>query len=261
MDDDRVELANLCHQRHEPRTIGQLKVTSITQRLASHLSPALTLTPHGDKLLNASQLDGYDMVVVAVDRPEARVLVHENAEQWVDLRCGGDGMLALDDESDQALVTMMTPTDQAPASCQFPGAIEDGNVQFGYALAAAHGAQWVIQRMRAFIGEPSRPTPARMYSLTFGELKFPILDGANGAGAPLFDVVIPPVQGLPGRHGAPWPEEENEALIEELANGLGVPDIAELHDRTEGAIRSRMPVLYNRSAGMQFTQHLDGGGE
>jgi len=175
MDDDRVELANLCHQRHEPRTIGQLKVTSITQRLASHLSPALTLTPHGEKLLNASQLDGYDMVVVAVDRPEARVLVHENTEQWLDLRCGGDGMLALDDESDPALVTMMTPTDQAPASCQFLGAIEDGNVQFGYALAASHGAQWVVQRMRASIGKPSRPTPARMYSLTFGELEFPKL--------------------------------------------------------------------------------------
>jgi hypothetical protein len=143
--------------------------------LASHLSPALTLTPYGDKLLNASQLDGYDMVVVAVDRPAARDLVHENAEQWVDLRCGGDGMLALDDESDPALVTMMTPTDQAPASCQYPGAIESGNIQMGYALAAAHGAQWVVQRMRASIGEPSRPTPARMYSLTFGELEFPKL--------------------------------------------------------------------------------------
>jgi molybdopterin/thiamine biosynthesis adenylyltransferase len=175
MDDDRVELANLSHQRHEPRTIGQLKVTSIAQRLASHLSPALTLTPRGEKLAYASQLDGYDMVVVAVDRPEARMLVHENAEQWLDLRCGGDGMLALDDESDSALVTMMTPTDQEPASCQYPGAIESGNIQMGYALAAAHGAQWVIQRMRDSIGEPCRPTPARMYSLTFGELDFPEL--------------------------------------------------------------------------------------
>ena len=175
MDDDRVELANLCHQRHEPRTIGKLKVTSIAERLASHLSPALTLTPHAEKLLNSSQLTGYDMVVVAVDRPAARLLVHDNTEQWLDLRCGGDGMLALDDESELELITMMTPTDQEPASCQYPGAIESGNVQMGYALAAAHGAQWVIQRMRGSIGEPSRPTPARMFSLTFGELEFPKL--------------------------------------------------------------------------------------
>ena len=173
MDDDRVEVANIPHQRHEPRMIGQLKVTSLAERLAPHLSPALTLTPLGEKLLDAPQLDGYDMVVAAVDRPTARALVHAHAEQWLDLRCGGDGWLALDDEFNPALVTMMTPLDQTPASCQLPDAMETGNVQFGYALAAAHGAQWIIQRMRASIGEPSRPTPARMYSLTFGELDFP----------------------------------------------------------------------------------------
>jgi len=249
MDDDRVELANLCHQRHEPRTIGQLKVTSITQRLASHLSPALTLTPYGDKLLNASQLDGYDMVVVAVDRPEARVLVHENTEQWIDLRCGGDGMLALDDESDPALVTMMTPTDQAPASCQYPGAIESGNIQMGYALAAAHGAQWVIQRMRGSIGEPSRPTPARMYSLTFGELEFPVIHPQE------IDDELAPQNGTSKllNHGKRWTLGDETQLVMEAREGRTPTEMSESLERTPNAISqhlfklidfSQMPMRY-----------------
>ncbi len=173
MDDDRVEVGNLAHQRHDPRMVGRLKVNSSEERLAPFLSPALTLKPIGEKLLNASQLDGYDVVVVAVDRPAARVLVQNNSERWLDLRCGGDGMIALDYQSDSNLVETMTPLDQAPASCQIPGSIEAGNVQMGYALAAAHGAQWLIQNLRELSGLPFRPTPSRMYSLTFGELEFP----------------------------------------------------------------------------------------
>jgi len=82
-------------------------------------------------------------------------------------------MIALDYQSDSNLVETMTPLDQAPASCQIPGSIEAGNVQMGYALAAAHGAQWLVQNLRELSGLPFRPTPSRMYSLTFGELEFP----------------------------------------------------------------------------------------
>jgi hypothetical protein len=153
--------------------VGRLKVNSSAERLAPFLSSALTLKPIGEKLLKVSQLDGYDVVVVAVDRPAARALVHNNSERWLDLRCGGDGMIALDNQSDSNLVETMTPLDQAPASCQLPGSIEAGNVQMGYALAAAHGAQWLVQNLRELSGMPFRPTPARMYSLTFGELEFP----------------------------------------------------------------------------------------
>tara|TARA_B100001750_G_scaffold8206_1_gene6364 strand:- start:5425 stop:6114 length:690 start_codon:yes stop_codon:yes gene_type:complete len=173
MDDDRVEVSNLVHQRHEPRMVGRLKVDSLAERLAPHMSQSLSLTPIPEKLRDVTQLEGYDLVVVAVDRPAARALVHAHVEQWLDLRCSGDGYMAMDYELDPELVVHMTPLDQVPASCQYPGAVETGNVQFGYVIAAAHGAQWLIQKMRAHIGEPTRPTPARMFSLTYGELGFP----------------------------------------------------------------------------------------
>ena len=91
--------------------------------------------------------------------------------------------MAIDDETKSRLVTLMTPNDQQPASCQQEGAVENGNIEMGYALAAAHGAQWVVQRLRRVLGEPTRAPPARMYSLTFGELQFPALAPAIGGEA------------------------------------------------------------------------------
>ena len=184
MDDDRVEVSNISHQRHEPRMIGRLKVESLSERLTPYQSPSLSLTTIPEKLLDSSQLEGYDLVVVAVDRPDARTLVHSQAEVWLDLRCSGDGYMAMDYELDPKLITHMTPLNQAPASCQYPSAVESGNIQFGFAAAAAHGAQWIIQKIRTSLGEPSRPTPSRMFSLTYGELGFPLIEPiTTGGGA------------------------------------------------------------------------------
>ncbi len=183
MDDDRVETENICHQRYEPRMVGRTKVEAVAERMEPHLSPSLTLTPHPIRLESGDQLAGFDLCVVAVDRPAARRLVHDNSECWLDLRCCGDGMVALNSGCDKHLVATMTPLDTAPASCQIPGSIESGNVQMGFALAAAHGSQWVIQNLRRMAGLPHRPTPARIYSLTFGELQFPeIRSGAETGG-------------------------------------------------------------------------------
>jgi len=47
-------------------------------------------------------------------------------------------------------------------------AVESGNIQFGFALAAAHGAQWIIQWLRG----ASVPS-GKMYSIHMGELPLP----------------------------------------------------------------------------------------
>lgn len=173
MDDDKVEPSNIVHQKHEPRMIGRLKVDSLTERLAPYTSPNLSLKAIPEKLLDKSQLNGFDLVVVAVDRPGARLIVHKNARKWLDLRCSGDGYMAMDSDMESKLVNKMTPLDQEPASCQYPSAINAGNVQFGFSLAATHGSQWLIQNLREKMGEQFRPTPGRIFSLTFGELHFP----------------------------------------------------------------------------------------
>lgn len=45
---------------------------------------------------------------------------------------------------------------------------------------------------------------------------------------------------LPAGAGKPWDAEEDQSLIGEFERGISVPDLAQMHQRTEGAIRSRL---------------------
>ena len=116
MDADVVEATNLGHQRYTQEDIGEAKVGAIAKRLDDESSP-LRVKAIVENLRTAEQLEGYDFVVVCVDRPEPRRLVHQLSVPWLDLRCSGDGHVALSSQSLPALVERMTP-DHEPASCQ-----------------------------------------------------------------------------------------------------------------------------------------------
>jgi hypothetical protein len=45
---------------------------------------------------------------------------------------------------------------------------------------------------------------------------------------------------LPTGAGKPWDAEEDQSLISEFERAISVPDLAQMHQRTEGAIRSRL---------------------
>ena len=114
-------------------------------------------------------LEGYDLVIVAVDREEPRRLVHRNATQWLDLRARGDGFVMWSHLDDLQILNLLPKLSEGKsASCQLDGAIETGNIQFGFALAAAHGAQWVVQWLRG-----GSPPSGKMYSIHMGELPMP----------------------------------------------------------------------------------------
>ena len=166
MDADVVEATNLGHQRYSADDIGSAKVTALAKRLDDENS-TLRVKAVVENLRTSEQLDGFDFVVVCVDRPEPRRLVHQLDVPWLDLRCSGDGHVALSSQSSPALVERMTPN-HAPASCQVPGALDAGNLEYGFASAAAFGAQWATQLWRG------RPAPVQsMGSLTYGALSFP----------------------------------------------------------------------------------------
>ena len=166
MDDDVVEAGNLGHQRYTEMDLGMKKVEALAMRMSEEASE-VTIGAQAENLRKADQLEGYDMVIVCVDRPEPRRLVHALDVPWLDLRCGGDGYVMLSSESPEALVNHMTP-DHQPMSCQHPGALEDGNLEFGFAVAAAFGAQWIVQHLRGHT-----PPVQAMGSLTYGAFNFP----------------------------------------------------------------------------------------
>jgi len=166
MDGDVVEASNLGHQRFTQEQIGMYKVSALSSRHTGR-GEHVEIIPIADNLRTAEQLLGYDLVVVCVDRPEPRRLVHALDVPWIDLRCSGDGWMILSSDSDAALVKQMTP-DHQPMSCQVEGALDAGNLEFGFSVAGTFGAQWLVQNLRGRSG----PVQS-MGSLTYGNFEFP----------------------------------------------------------------------------------------
>ncbi len=238
MDSDVVEKGNLTHQRFFPEDVGQPKVEALVNRLQSFVEKSnLKLFPIAEDLTDAEQLEGFDFVIVAVDNSEARLLVHKHAERWIDLRCGGDGYTCFDDSSDEEFVSQMTPPDQPRVSCQQPGAAEAGNIEMGYAMAAAHGAQWLIQSVRQKTGVSTHPPQPRTYSLTHGELNLGPATVTNSITA----------RTAQANHGKRWTPAEIKQLHAEAREGRTITEMAESLGRTQGAIQSKLFTLIDFS--------------
>lgn len=165
MDGDTVEASNLGHQRFSTSDIGSFKTDALTTKYDRFKH--VHCVPNTDNLRFKEQLQNFDYIIIAVDRPQPRRLVHATNVPWIDLRSTGDGHVFFTNDSEPSLVSMMTP-DHEPASCQIAGAIEAGNIQFGYVNAAAAAATWLMGQLR---NQP--PLRERMSSIMFGELKFP----------------------------------------------------------------------------------------
>ena len=168
MDGDTVEASNLGHQNYSKADIGTFKVDALARKWSN--AEGVQVHSVAENLRNLEQLDDFDLVVVCVDRPEPRRLVHSLDVPWVDLRCSGDGWMVFTSDSDSNLVDQMTP-DHEPKSCQVEGALDAGNLEFGFSIAGTFGAQWVVQHLRG----NTAPVQS-MGSLTYGTLNFPTLE-------------------------------------------------------------------------------------
>jgi len=169
-DSDRVSEENLAHQRFLPSQIGSHKVEAVCAALTEFESDRLRMAPVPTDVRDPSDIEPSDLVVVAVDSSIARRVVHASTERWLDLRCSGDGYIAIDHRVDRDTVESLT-VDQTPKSCQLDGSTTNGNIQFGYLAAAAHGAQWLLQSLREVAGEEGAMQPLpQSSSISFGTL-------------------------------------------------------------------------------------------
>ena len=169
-DSDKVSEENLAHQRFMPEDVGKHKVTAIVESLAPFTSDRLQLVACPWDVREDSDMKPADLTVVAVDSAIARRVVHSSDAIFLDLRCLGDGYVAFDSSVDPDFVSKMTP-DQPARSCQHEDAISSGNIEFGFLLAASHGAQWVLQSLRWMVGQTLAMTPyPQSANLTFGTL-------------------------------------------------------------------------------------------
>ena len=173
MDGDIVENNNLAHQRFSSEDEDSPKVEVLQQRYQRY--EHVKTIAHNNNLTSQSQLAYYDIIVVAVDRQEPRNLVHGSDAHWVDLRCQGDGWLLIDSDTNRSIVSSI-PNNKQPVGCQLPGAIESGNIEFGFAAVAALGAQWVMQKIRMLAGHNSKTPKFSMGYLTHGQMKTSALE-------------------------------------------------------------------------------------
>ena len=173
MDGDIVENNNLAHQRFSSEDEDSPKVEVLQQRYQRY--EHVKTIAHNNNLTSQSQLADYDIIVVAVDRQEPRNLVHGSDAHWVDLRCQGDGWLLIDSDTNRSIVSSI-PNNKQPVGCQLPGAIENGNIEFGFAAVAALGAQWVMQKLRILNGHQSKTPKFSMGYLTHGQMKTSALE-------------------------------------------------------------------------------------
>ena len=173
MDGDIVENNNLAHHRFSSEDEDSPKVEVLQQRYQRY--EHVKTIAHNNNLTSQSQLADYDIIVVAVDRQEPRNLVHGSDAHWVDLRCQGDGWLLIDSDTNRSIVSSI-PNNKQPVGCQLPGAIESGNIEFGFAAVAALGAQWVIQKIRMLAGHNSKTPKFSMGYLTHGQMKTSALE-------------------------------------------------------------------------------------
>ncbi len=176
MDSDVVERKNLGHQKFVENDIGKTKVNTLVKRHT--FQKYVNLVGIIEDLREPSQLEGYDVVVVCVDRPHPRRLVHKNMKQWLDVRCMGDTFIALDNMTTEKEIENFTP-EHEPQSCQFSNAISNQNLQFGFVLAAAFAAQWLLQKIRYFHNLVAYIPPSKIISIAFGELNSETYGGKN----------------------------------------------------------------------------------
>jgi len=164
-DSDIVEDRNIQFQQFSNSDIGFTKVSCISK---SYSSRGFHIKAIESDIDDDTDLSCFDYVICAVDNAKARKLVHSKSKKWIDLRSTGDGCVYLTDKTSQSLIEAMT-IENSRGSCQQEGAIESGFIEYGYAICAATGAQWLHDYLR--FGDSN--IIQGIQSIRYGQMNFP----------------------------------------------------------------------------------------
>ena len=166
-DSDIVEDRNIQFQQFSNSDIGFTKVSCLSK---SYSKGNFQIRAIEYDLDDNTNLSCYDYVICAVDNAKARKLVHSKSKKWIDLRSTGDGCVYLTDKTSQSLIEAMTTENWG--SCQQEGAVESGFIEYGYAICAATGAQWLHDHLK--FGDSN--IIQGIQSIRYGQMNFPKLE-------------------------------------------------------------------------------------
>ena len=171
LDSDVVEERNLLMgQRFSHSDLGKQKVQAVKEAISDFEGSLLKVEPIANDVRSISDIPESDIAVVCVDNMEAREVIHRLEIPWLDLRCSGDGYIAIDHRVDGSVISSLTRQHNGSHSCQLEG-WESGFLQAGYLAASTHGFQWIIAALRMKEGNSNSILPKpRSSSVTFGIL-------------------------------------------------------------------------------------------
>lgn len=143
-DHDTVEPKNLLYQDYNIKDVEKNKAESIARRYGFEK----ITTP----ITKAEQLNGFDLIILAVDNNKTRLLVKESGKPFLDLRCKGTTVGVFTEKSND--YDKFTPKDGGDGdSCQHPYKTENKQVDYGNVVVAAIGMQYLNYIM------DDKPTP------------------------------------------------------------------------------------------------------
>jgi saccharopine dehydrogenase-like NADP-dependent oxidoreductase len=149
-DNDLVEEKNILYQDYGITDVGLCKSESLAERY-DFISGYIV-----DKILKDSQLEGYDIIVLAVDNFPTRELVirycHNKNKEYIDLRAEGRRAMAMMKGNTLAEdLGLIDLNDKESTSCQVKKELDSGVIQYGNIIAASIGLQMLVNTVRGEI--------------------------------------------------------------------------------------------------------------
>jgi hypothetical protein len=151
-DADEVEIKNLRYQNFGTADVLCNKAECLAGRYDFEFEPKFVTKP--------AQLDGFDLIVSAVDGGKFRKMFYKLADKskfyWIDLRAEGKLVEIYTKHKKHTLESLLAtvPEGDENSSCQRAYDLAAGQIQLGNRLAALVGAQFILNWAR---GESNPP--------------------------------------------------------------------------------------------------------
>jgi hypothetical protein len=139
-DGDVVEAKNLLYSSFDIMDVGKNKAEALSQSYG--FKPI-------DRDIQADDLNGYDLVIVATDDGKSRKMVYDSEVDWIDLRSKGRGY-AVFAKGARPQEDMLDTLDieRRRESCQEDHRLSERKIDAGNVIAAAMGYQLLLNHLR-----------------------------------------------------------------------------------------------------------------
>lgn len=144
MDKDKIETKNFGYTSYDVEHFDMEKSDAISELYG--------FKPRVEWLETTDQLNGYDLIILAVDNNKARRLVAESGKPFIDMRAKGREVFVMFVDNDNVEEYLkLTPQNEKKGSCQYGSDIDQLRYQNGNDISASIGYQMFLNKLRGEI--------------------------------------------------------------------------------------------------------------